>query len=176
MHDPNLLLPAARRAAATIVKSGVLADEAAERAVHKLHLITLAGTPPRNPLAWVRVVARRSAIALLRKGWGCTAPSDVDLVARDAPPWDKDRGEQRTRYVDFVREQVAPSLSRRQRDALDATLTTHSLKAAAASCGMQPRDYRRSLRAITHKARRCLSAAAEDLPGGTGIQPPTRSS
>jgi hypothetical protein len=24
----------------------------------------------------------------------------------DAPPWDKDRGEQRTRYVDFVREQV----------------------------------------------------------------------
>lgn len=163
MHDPKKLLPVARRAAATIARSGVLADEAGERAVHQLTLVTLAGNPPANPEAWLRVVARRCVFSLLRKGWGLTLPLETgsNAVAREYPAPDG-AGE---RSTDFVREQVRDRLSPRQQDALQAALTCRSLRAAARSCGMQPRDFRRSMSSITRKAREALDGAG--FPRGT---------
>ena len=147
MHDPAKLLPVARRAAATVVRSGVLADEASERAVHQLTLATLAGRPPHNPEAWLRVVARRCVYSLLRKGWGRTLPleSGSHAVAREPAHAESPQTEGRARGTDFVREHVQATLSPRQQDALHAALTCRSHRAAANSCGMQPRDFRRSM-------------------------------
>lgn len=167
MHDPKKLLPVARRAAATIARSGVLADEAGERAVYQLTLATLAGNPPANPEAWLRVVARRCVFSLLRKGWGLTLPLETgsDAVARESPPSDATGAERSRCSTDFVREHVHDRLSPRQQDALQAALTCRSLRAAARSCGMQPRDFRRSMSSITRKARAALEGAG--FPRGT---------
>lgn len=160
MHDPQKLLPVARRAAAAIVNSGVLADEAGERAVHQLTLATLAGHPPRNPEAWLRVVARRCVYSLLRKGWGFTQPlepTSEPLSREGLLP--ENPFERRNRGTDFVREQVRGRLSHRQQEALEAALSCRSQRAAARSCGMQPRDFRRSMSSITRKARELLEGA-----------------
>ncbi len=170
MHDPAKLLPVARRAAANIVRSGFLADEASERAVHQLTLATLAGRPPTNPEAWLRAVARRCVYSLLRKGWGRTLPleSGSNAVARETAWTEGLQAERKARGADFVREHVHATLSPRQQDALHAALTCRSHRAAASSCGMQPRDFRRSMSSITRKARRLLE--------GPGLPPGTRSS
>lgn len=166
MHDPRKLLPVARRAAASIVNSGVLADEAGERAVHQLTLATLAGRAPRNPEAWLRVVARRCVYSLLRKGWGVTQPLEgaFEPHARETL-WPDASPDRRRHGTEFVREQVRGRLSQRQRDALEAALTCRSQRAAARCCGMQPRDFRRSMVTITRKARELLDGAG--FPHGT---------
>lgn len=147
--DPHRLLPVACRAAARVVKSPLLAEEAGERALHLLTLTTLRGQPPERPEAWLRVVARRSACALLRSEWGRTQSVDQEeLQARQAP-----FRQPRQFLGDYVREHLAPSLSPRQLDAVDAALHCNGTRAAARRCGMQPRDFRRSLGAISRKAR-----------------------
>lgn len=152
MHDPYQLLPVAYRAAAAVAGNRVLAEEAGERAVHLLTLAVLEGTPPDHPVAWLRVVARRSACALLRSDWARTRPvAQEELATREAtfqsPP---------TARREFVRERVAAGLTPRQRDALAAALTCNTTRAAARSCGMPPRDFRRYLDTISRKAQRAL--------------------
>ncbi|MFM1874083.1 MAG: hypothetical protein RL398_3505 [Planctomycetota bacterium] len=162
------MLPAARRAASRVCKSPLLADEAAERALHQLVLVTLAGRPPQNPTAWLCVVAKRTAIALARRGWGTNTPEDFEPEGREAPPWDPDRSRRRHQEADMVREAVAARLSSRQLQGLDAALSHRSLRAAAASCDMRPRDLRRVLGVVTRKAQECIF--------GTGIASSTRRS
>lgn len=155
LTNPHALLPVAYRAAARVVKSRLMAEEASERALHMLTLATLNGCPPVHPEAWLRVVARRSACAILRSEWGrvqCMAHEEIQ--ARQAPPH-----EPRRFLADFVRERLAPSLSPRQRDAIDAALHCNGTRAAARRCGMQPRDFRRSMSSITRKARELLEGA-----------------
>src|SRR5688572_27117631 len=103
MEDPHALLPIAYRAAARVVRSRVLAEEAGERALHLLTLALLNGSPPEHPKAWLRSVARRSACALLRSDWARTRSVDcADLQARPAP-YRIPRGV----GFDFVRERLA---------------------------------------------------------------------
>ena len=152
MHDPNDLLPIAYRAASAVAHSPFLAEEAAERTVHLLTLAVLNDTPPAHPKAWLRVVARRSASALLRSEWCRTRSVPHDEMARhqahyQSPP---DAG------TEFVREHVAEVLSPRQKDALMAALSCNTMRGAARSCGMPPRDFRRYLDAIRRKAQRAL--------------------
>ena len=158
MQDLHKLLPVAYRAAATVVRSPVLAEEAGERAVHLLTLAVLDGHPPHHPEAWLRVVARRSACALLRSEWARTrAVPDDDIEDRQAPcllP--------RGRSAELVREQVVARLTPRQHDALAAALSCNTTNAAARRCGMQPRDFRRSLGSISRKARRALECHRHD--------------
>ena len=152
MHDPHKLLPVAYRAAATIVRSPVLAEEAGERAVHLLTLAVLDGHPPHHPAAWLKVVARRSACSLLRSEWARTqAIADDDLADQQAPSRPP-----RPTAADLVREQVHARLTLRQQQALTAALSCNGTRAAARSCGMQPRDFRRYLSRISGKARRAL--------------------
>lgn len=152
MHDPHKLLPVAYRAAATIVRSPVLAEEAGERAVHLLTLAVLDGHPPHHPKAWLRVVARRSACSLLRSEWARTqAVAPDDIVSQQAP-----YRAPRSNTADLVREQVCAQLTVRQQDALSAALSCNGSRAAARSCGMQPRDFRRYLNKISNKARQAL--------------------
>ncbi len=152
MHDPYQLLPVAYRAAAAVAGSRVLAEEAGERAVHLLTLAVLEGSPPDHPVAWLRVVARRSACALLRSDWARTRPvAQEELLTREAsyqqPP---------TPEREFVRERIADGLSPRQRDALGAALSCNTTRAAARCCGMPPRDFRRYLDTISRKAQHAL--------------------
>ncbi len=162
MQDLIKLLPLAYRAAARVARCRFLAEEASERALHQLTLSTLAGAPPANPEAWIRVVARRTALSLARKGWGQAFPLDENdvpfrLEGREpAPPRPAPRS-----GTAYVRERIAPSLSPRQLEALDAALSCPSTRAAARRCGMQPRDFRRSLTTITRKARRLFEAGAQ---------------
>lgn len=146
----------AYRAAARVVRSRLMAEEASERALHLLTLATLKGCPPRQPEAWLRVVARRSACAILRSEWARTESVGQEVIqARQAP-----YREPRRCLGDFVREHLGAALSPRQRDAIDAALHCNGTRAAARSCGMQPRDFRRQLGAISRKARTALAAHA----------------
>jgi hypothetical protein len=152
MHDPHKLLPVAYRAASTIVRSPVLAEEAGERAIHLLTLAMLDGHPPHHPRAWLRVVARRSACALLRSEWARTeAIADDDLASKQAP-----YRQPQPRAADVVPAQVHARLTLRQQQALSAALSCNTTRDAARSCGMQPRDFRRYLHSISGKARRAL--------------------
>ncbi len=147
--NPHALLPIAYQAARQVIRCRVLAEEAGERALHELTLAMLQGQPPEHPKAWLRQVARRAACALLRSEWGRTrameqaALQNQPAPERRAAPADLDR----------VREALEDALSPRQRDALRAARCCNGTRAAARSCGMQPRDFRRSLLAITRKAR-----------------------
>lgn len=158
MEDPHALLPIAYRAAARVVRNRLLAEEAGERALHLLTLAVLRGSPPAHPRAWLRSVARRSACALLRSDWARTRGIDsADLQAQPAPyriP--------RCVGFDFVRERLVAGLSPRQQSALNAAATCNGTRAAARSCGMQPRDFRRYLGAISRKARRVLAGNTID--------------
>ncbi len=151
--DPHSLLPLAYRAASRVIRSRHLAEEAGERAVHLLTLATLRGTPPSHPEAWLRVVAHRSACAILRSEWSRTQSLDLE----EAPPLPAPVPVPRSISGDCVRERLADSLSPRQKDALDAAIACNSARAAARRCGMEPRDFRRSLGAITRKARAALA-------------------
>ncbi len=100
LQDPYSLLPIAYRAACQVVESPVLAAEASERAVHQLTLAVLDGCPPQSPKAWLRVVARRSACALLRSEWARTRSMDLADVA--GPPG----GGGDERHQTWVREEI----------------------------------------------------------------------
>ena len=102
LDDPYSLLPLAYRAAHQVLQSPVLAEEASERAVHQLALAVLEGDPPERPRAWLRVVARRSACALLRSEWARTKAMDLSQVA-DAP---ESFGRRRAERTSWVREQL----------------------------------------------------------------------
>jgi len=151
LQDPHSLLPVAYRAASQVVQSPVLAEEASERAIYQLTLACLEGSPPQSPKAWLRTVARRSACAILRSEWARTQAMDLEGVA----------GNQRTASAApdqsaWVRENLEPVLTPRQRDALRAAISCNTTRAAARSCGMEPRDFRRSLTSISRRARQLL--------------------
>jgi len=153
MLDPRTLLPVAYKAAASIVRSPVLAEEAGERALHLLTLAVLDGHPPNHPKAWLRVVARRSACALLRSEWARTRTVEHDYIVGQQAPYRQPR----SCGADLVREHVGSRLTPRQHDALAAALSCNTTRAAARSCRMQPRDFRRYLRDISDKAREALA-------------------
>jgi DNA-directed RNA polymerase specialized sigma24 family protein len=153
LDNPHALLPIAYQAAARVVRSRLLAEEASERALHQLTLAVLQGETPAHPKAWLRSVARRSACALLRSGWARTkAVSNQEIEAHQAPY-------QRTANhgCEFVRDSLPELLSVRQMAALSAAVSCNTTAAAAARCGMQPRDFRRSLARISRKARQLLA-------------------
>lgn len=147
--DHETLLPIAYRAAAQVVRSRTLAEEAGERAFHLLAIATLEGHPPEHPRAWLRRVARRAACALLKSSWARTRTMDAaDLQlhpSRYRAP--------RAVGIDEVRERLSSCLSSRQSQALEAASHCNGTREAARSCGMQPRDFRRQLVAITRKAK-----------------------
>jgi DNA-directed RNA polymerase specialized sigma24 family protein len=155
LQNPHSFLPIAYRVASRIVSSPLLAEEASERAVHQLTLAMLQGCPPDRPEAWLRVVARRSACALLRSEWARMRPADLaELASAQTPaPF-----VHRRRRASWVRENLMTSLTPRQRDALDAAISCNTTRAAARTCGMQPRDFRRSLGSISKKARLLLES------------------
>jgi DNA-directed RNA polymerase specialized sigma24 family protein len=153
------LLQVAYRAAARVVRNKLLAEEAGERALHRYQLAILSGQIPDRPEAWIRCVATRSACGLLRSGWSRVQPlADAGEVAErpdlPAPPVTPDE----------LREQLAPWLTRRQRDALEAALTCRSTREAARACQMQPRDFRRYLAAISRAAKARLTPAGTLAP------------
>jgi DNA-directed RNA polymerase specialized sigma24 family protein len=155
MHsNPHLLLPHAYRAASQVVHNRLIAEEASERAVFLYTLSILNGCPPDHPKAWLRSVARRSALSLLRAGWARTRSVDQgDMNKRQAPfhlPRDAD--------TLFVRERLPASLTPRQKQALAAAVSCPSTRAAARTCTMQPRDFRRYLDAISRKGKRLAEA------------------
>ncbi len=154
IENPHTLLPIAYRAAAQVVRSRLLVEEAGERALHLLTLAMLSGAPPEHPKAWLRSVARRSACSLLKSDWARTKTLDhVDVQSRQA----NYRSPRRAGF-DFVREHLGATLSKRQQAALQAAVTCNGTRAAARSCGMQPRDFRRSLGTISRKARAMLAS------------------
>ncbi|HEX6814001.1 MAG TPA: hypothetical protein VF384_20425 [Planctomycetota bacterium] len=118
----------------------------------------LQGCPPNHPVAWLRVVARRSACALLRTEWARTRRIDANQLPDPQPPY----AAPGPTGSALVRERLHGMLSPRQQDALDAAIHCNSTRAAARSCGMQPRDFRRSLFAISRKARQAVRLSAED--------------
>ncbi|MEZ6037836.1 MAG: hypothetical protein R3F29_10175 [Planctomycetota bacterium] len=148
------MLPVAYRAALQVLRSPVLAEEASERAVHKLTLAMLDGAAPHSPKAWLRVVARRSACALLRSEWARTRCVDLAEVAEPRSTYSA--GDARRDRDHWVRESLSTALTPRQQQALTAAIDCKSTRAAARSCGMQPRDFRRSLGSISRRARQLL--------------------
>ncbi len=168
MPDPHSLLPVAYRAAASVIRSRLLAEEASERAIHLLTLATLQGCPPHHPEAWLRVVARRSACAILRSAWARTQAVDQEEIqARQAP-----YRQPRPLAADVVRERLQSTLTPRQRAAFEAAMSCNSTRAAAKRCGMQPRDFRRNLGAISRKARQSLTTrdTVDDYEDDVGVQ------
>jgi DNA-directed RNA polymerase specialized sigma24 family protein len=160
MQDPHELLPLAYRAASRVVRNQVLAEEAGERAVHLLTLAVLDGAAPKFPKAWLCTVARRSACALLRSEWARTQSIHYDDLVRREAPYRLDRRPQ----VELVRERVEDTLTPRQKAAFHAALSSNTTAAAARRCGMPVRDFRRSLGAITRKARRAFASFDGDEP------------
>lgn len=158
IDNPHALLPIAYQAAARIVRSPLLAEEASERALHLLTVAVLQGAAPSNPKAWLRQVARRSACALLRSDWARTPTlSNQEIEAQQATyrrPAEP--------LGDLVHDRLATALSSRQRAAWSAALSCNGTRAAAKCCGMQPRDFRRSLSRIGRKARALLGDRTED--------------
>jgi|688.fasta_scaffold299526_2 hypothetical protein len=155
---PQHFLPVAFRAAASILRCPVLAEEASERAVHLLTLAHLRGRAPMRPHGWIQRVARRAACALLRSEWGRTRRVDDAVLqahaaaARPASP---------RCSLDAIHADLEAALTPRQRRAFTAIRTCNGTRAAARACGMDPRDFRRSLLAISRKAR-ALGLAAHD--------------
>jgi hypothetical protein len=150
--DHQTLLPIAYRAAAEVVRNRTLAEEAGERAFHLLAIATLQGHPPEHPRAWLRSVARRAACALLKSSWARTRTMDASDLQLFPAPYRAPRAV----GIDELRESLEDRLSPRQTQALDAATHCNGTRAAARSCGMQPRDFRRQLVAITRKARTLL--------------------
>ena len=165
LFDPEALLPIAYRAASQVVHSPVLAEEASERAVYQLTMACLEGSPPDSPRAWLRTVAKRAACAILRSEWARTKAMDLDGVADCARP----AGSRHPQQSEWVREHLAPTLTPRQREAFEAAITHNTTRAAARSCTMEPRDFRRSIAAISRRGRQLLESQPlsgdRQLPG-----------
>jgi|GEM_PF-2745359 len=163
--DPHSLMPVAYRAASQVVQSPVLAQEASERAIHHLTVALLEGTPPESPEAWLRTVARRSACAILRSEWARTKA--VDLAGMAETP--RTAGSRSPAQSEWLREHLDAALTPRQREALKAAISCNTTRSAARTCGMEPRDFRRSLRSISQRARQLLARnpmpADAHLPG-----------
>ncbi len=153
--DPEPLRRVAYHTAGKFLAQPVLAEEAGDQAMHLLVLQCLAGLAPRCPEAWIRVVAKRVAIGVRRSGWTRTLPLEEDQVACDV------RCESRHARHERLWDVVADGLTPRMRDALWAARTHRLASQAAAACGMEPRDFRRSLRSISRRARRLLDARHE---------------
>lgn len=163
LSDPHSLLPTAYRAAVEVVKSPIMAEEASERAIYQLTLAMIEGTPPDSPKAWLKVVARRSACALLRSEWARTKSMDLSDVAEEQPSYAAPASQS-----SWIRECLQTALTPRQREALDAAMTCNTIRAAARTCGMEPRDFRRSLGSISRRAKALLddpTLAELQLPG-----------
>jgi hypothetical protein len=152
IEDPHRLLPIAYRAASRILRSRLLAEEASERALHQLTLAVLQGCPPAHPKAWLRRVARRSACALLRSDWARTRAVETSEIVSHQSPYREPR-----HGADFVREHLPDSLTPQLRNVLSAAVSCNGTRAAARSCGLQPRDFRRQLGTISRKARALLA-------------------
>lgn len=153
---PQQFLQTALRAASQIVRCRVLAEEASERALHLLTVAQLHGRAPEHPHAWVRRVAQRAACGLLRSEWGRTRRVDDAVLQAHAtavrtPP---------RHTLEQLHAVLEPALTPRQRQAFAAIRTCNGTRAAARSCGMDPRDFRRSLQAISRKARALGLASA----------------
>jgi len=149
IHDPKTMLPIAYHAAAEVVRNQLFAEEAGERAFHQLTLAVLTGHAPAHPKAWLRSVARRTAYALLKSAWGRTKTvANEDLPDRQAP-----YHQPREVGIEQLRESLGPRLTAPHNQALAAVGQCNGTRAAARSCGMAPRDFRRHLVAITRKAR-----------------------
>jgi DNA-directed RNA polymerase specialized sigma24 family protein len=159
IQNPYDLLSIAYRAANRVVQNPVLAEEASERAVHQLTLIMLKGCPPDEPAAWLRCVAKRSACALLRSDWARTRTMDVG----DAPSPPPREPKAPAGGTTWVRERLLPTLTSRQQEALDAAIHCNTTRAAARTCQMQPRDFRRSLSSIGRNARKLLAMDPDAL-------------
>ncbi|GAB4138792.1 MAG: hypothetical protein Fur0037_04650 [Planctomycetota bacterium] len=145
--DPDHLLRLARSTAGRVLRDPILIEEAGERALHKYFLVLLRGEPPLVPEAWIRVVARRFAQSLQRRKRPLEVPFDMDLLPEQphaSAPRDK---------VERILRDVRPLLTPRQSEVLDAAITTRSMRDAARTCGMSPRDLRRSLGSVGRKCR-----------------------
>jgi DNA-directed RNA polymerase specialized sigma24 family protein len=153
LDNPHALLPIAFQAAARVVRSRLLAEEASERALHLLTLAVLQGDAPSHPKAWLRSVARRSACALLRSDWARTTTATGPEMDSHPAPYRRTENS----GCDFVRDCLPQHLSSRQAAALTAAVSCNTTAAAAKRCGMQPRDFRRSLSRISRKARRLFA-------------------
>jgi len=170
LADLYTLLPTAYRAAFEVVHSPIMAEEASERAIHQLTLAIMEGSPPQKPAAWLRVVAKRSACAILRGEWARTRAMDLSKVPTQRESQDQEAKQttDRRQRLDAARKDGLDSrLTARQRDALDAAMSCNTMRAAARTCDMQPRDFRRSIGSISRRAR-ALPALASDhamLPG-----------
>lgn len=170
LSDPHSLLPTAYKAAFEVLRSPVMAEEASERAIYQLTLAILEGSPPDSPAAWLRVVARRSACALLRSEWARTKAMDLADVPTHRPrvtPNDHKSEVRESLHENVLRKALTP----RQRDALDAAISCNTMRAAARTCGMQPRDFRRSLGSIGRRARALLDDPASGDPVLPGCEP-----
>ena len=139
-HDPERLLDLASRITRRILPSQMLAEEAAEQALHSYHLAVIAGEAPDQPEAWIRTVARRAACGLLRSQWTWTRrlADETSLPA-----------EERHRTRQHTPEDL--------RELLGDALTNPTMRGAARGCQMQPRDFRRYMEAITRRARKQLT-------------------
>lgn len=166
LSDPHSLLPTAYRAAIEVVKIPIMAEEASERAIYQLSLAIMSGSPPQCPKAWLRVVARRSACALLRSEWARIRPMDLSEVAEKQSTYPAPRSQS-----SWVRENLQTALTPRQRDALDAAMTCNTTRAAARTCGMEPRDFRRSLGSISRRAKALLNDRPTAEPRLPGCEP-----
>lgn len=160
LNDPYHLLPVALHAASAVLRNPLLAEEAGERALHQLTLQILQGVAPRHPRAWLRKVARRSAVALLNSEWARQSTRHPEEFAGLQAPYAR----RASHGADVVRERLQDELSPRQHEALDAAIRCSGTREAARACRMAPRDFRRQLGAITRKARQLLQDGAIEDP------------
>lgn len=174
LSDPYSLLPTAYRAAVEVLHNPIMAEEASERAIYQLNLAIMEGSPPESPIAWLRVVARRSACALLRSEWARTKAMDLTDVATPQqrfPSSTAEASQVRETLHHTLKNGLHSALTPRQRDALDAAISCNTMRAAARSCGMAPRDFRRSLGSISRRARALLQATDTLDPALPGCEP-----
>ena len=174
ISDPYTLLPTAYRAAVEVLHSPIMAEEASERAIYQLTLAIMSGSPPDSPVAWLRVVARRSACALLRSEWARTKAMDLTDVATPQqrfPSTETNTSEVRETLHKTLKNGLHSALTPRQREALDAAISCNTMRAAARTCGMAPRDFRRSLGSISRRARALLQDSHTLDPALPGCEP-----
>jgi DNA-directed RNA polymerase specialized sigma24 family protein len=161
--NPSNLLRLAWSTATRILRNPIQAEEAGERAVHKLFLLCLAGRGPAVPEAWVRVAARRIAQSMSRRR---TRRVTLDLDQLPGPrtmaPEPVD--------TELLLVRLQPLLTERQRQAVEAALASRTMRAAARQCRMTPKDLRRSLELVGEKGRANLGAwrSGDDAVGGRG--------
>ncbi|MEI6129613.1 MAG: hypothetical protein WCR59_06060 [Planctomycetota bacterium] len=165
--NPADLLPLAYRTANRIIRNSVLAEEAAERAIHRLTLEILAGKEPRLPAAWIRTATKRSACEVLRNEWSRHRMLDEsENLASEV------RDSNRESLREELRRAMASRLTRRQLQVLEAALAFRNTRDAAEACCMAPRDFRRYLDTISRHARNQLELPSAAPPLRRWPRPP----